>query len=225
MINGSSSMITSTNNGIDLPKEHKSLHYWILNQLRRCVLTGERKFSNLWCKSKNWLHQRAIRNEPSTHLISIPQLRYFLSISPFPKTLRPQNCEYANPQMPHIDYQHHHFHFVVSHSSKRTINSSTLACTFGSLRLQNSTLVNMIPSRRAQHMCPYCGVHQDIREFIVHSSVAYVVGSSVNRTVMIMLNCEKLPPNNQICRCYTVGREIIIHGLSPNPPIGHPHNT
>lgn len=29
-------------------------------------------------------------------------------------------------------------------------------------------------------MCPYCGVHQDIREFIVHSSVAYVVGSSVN---------------------------------------------
>jgi hypothetical protein len=26
-------------------------------------------------------------------------------------------------------------------------------------------------------MCPYCGVHQDIREFIVHSSVAYVVGS------------------------------------------------
>jgi hypothetical protein len=29
MINGGSSMITSTNKGIDLPKEQKSSHYWI----------------------------------------------------------------------------------------------------------------------------------------------------------------------------------------------------
>lgn len=123
-----------------------------------------------------------------------PQLWYFLSISPFPRTLSPQNCEYANPQMPHFDYQHHHFHFVVSHSSNRTINSSTLACTFGSLGLQNSTLVNMIPFKRPRHYVPILWTAS--RHSWVHSSVAYVVGSSVNIYDYAMLQVWTGPDDN-----------------------------